>query len=523
MCPRKWAFDVVWGYRGEEDYKAAWGVAGHAVAQAYLEGREPDVPPLEYLGVLPRVRLYFKEIMIPLLEAHGVALGDPALHVEHQVHGRFELVDGSTRWWWTFLDLAFKAEGVFEGQRYDGVVLDHKTMGSLRWAKSEFELRRSIQMNTCAFWAPFEAENYLVVHGQVQREGKLDHQKTCAVVSHEHVLDVWRSRVLPLVHEAEAVRRNCSYPGEVETAVGGPGSAAACRAFGGCAYLEACKLAGDGRADWEVPIASLRSAARDALAEEVMLLPPDSTRRPEGSPYLIEPNLEDTLRASLAGPLKGQDAVNALDELLSDASNAAPKTEKKESSPKTEPTPGASALDDILGGPVGKETQPEPPTDAKEAEAQARVDAESGEKPKRTRKKKGAANDAAIVEAVTEAAFEQGVQAANDVTTVYIDCVPLSGFVEEPVWLDQLLAPALAELRALKLDGEGRPSADGICWPDWRMIPYGKGAGFICAALRKIAAEHQLPHVIVVDTKSSLAGPALEVLRTCAQRIVGRI
>lgn len=507
-CPRKHAFDTIWGYREEEGEAAAWGTEGHSFVELCLKGARPLDLGLRD-GVALRMTRYYEDCLAPFLTAHG----SPELHIEHQVTAPFE-VDGVGRFWWTFLDLSFVAEGEFEGQRYGAVVLDHKTHRSMRWAKSRWELERDLQMLTCAKFSPAQADNVLLVLGQVQREGAVEHQLTRAVVTRSTIEDTWRERALPIVREIEQVRRSASFPGDVRTPPEGPGNASACKAFGGCPYLDACKLAEAGRADWEAPIAHLR---KDAVQ---YLNPPDSTRRPEGSPWHVVHNEEEKLTQALEGSVKGTEVkVNFLDELVNKAKNA-------ETVPA--PVPKEEIAAEEVTGPVTPPKRGRPKGSKNKAtvteiaqEVREAVNAPALKPPLTPDQVIDAMKQevAAVLTSEKRAEFVAGVTAhmrEEIECTLFIDCVPCEGHDGPVVHFSEFIAPVLRELATLKLDGQGRPAENGGTYKDWRMIPYGQGGAYVRIALESCP----LPEALIVETRDPLVNEVLATIRVRATRVI---
>lgn len=536
-CPRKHAFDAIFGYREEEQYAASWGTAGHSHVEALLRGEAPKVPHPRFLGLEPRIERYFSTVVRPFLVDLDI-IG--SLGIEYQIQARFQTGD-LDRWWWTFLDLVFPVRHA----DFDVVVWDHKTMKDLRWAKTEWELQENLQMLTCAYHSPVKGDRYLLVHGQVQREGKIDQRKTTTVVTHQKVVDTWNNRVLPIIQEIESDRRNASFPGDFATAPGGPGVASACSAYGGCPYLASCKLCSAGRDDWEAPIQHLRKAVNfEDLEENVVLNPPDSTRQPEGSPYLTVDNLEDLLRKSVqqtAPAAQKEQPMSALDDLLKTVQkNTPPPAQPSAPPPAAAPPPvtppsvamilaGAGrGLDAVFGssaqvggpGPFGAPTAPiTPPT----SEAAAEPPKKGRGRPRKDKPAEGAGPSAPAdaptqpiaLEAPVDMTYTPPVGDLAKQCNLYIDCRPFNVRVFS---FEEIVAPILEQLAKMKFARDGAPDANGISYPDWRMIPYSNGPAYVRTALRTF----DLPLHVVVDTKNPLACDCLEVLRVRAMNTTQR-
>jgi hypothetical protein len=115
------------------------------------------------------------------------------------------------------------------------IVVDHKTVGNWKYAKTDEELETDLQMIPYARWALGQnpdAGEVEVAHFQYGTKGAPTFRKVSAVLSREHVEKEWENlEALLLQMRAEA---------EKESAREVAPNWNACGAFGGCPYADTC-------------------------------------------------------------------------------------------------------------------------------------------------------------------------------------------------------------------------------------------------------------------------------------------
>lgn len=97
---------------------------------------------------------------------------------------------------------------------------------------------------------------------------------------------------------------------------------------------------------------------------------------------------------------------------------------------------------------------------------------------------------------------------------LYVDCLPSKGALATP--LADWLAPLDAAARAAVVDDNGRPSPTH----DLRLVPYGRGKGYLATAIRAAAQAGQVPEALAIDSLHHGADVALECLTPWATLVV---
>lgn len=179
-------------------------------------------------------------------------------------------------------------------------IVDFKTVGDWKWAKTEEELRTDLQMVPYAVWAlnTYKPNAVSVAHLQVHK-ATAQTAEVSAVLDTRHTRKVWSETIVPLSH------RMAEWATLEVTKV--PAVVQACSAFGGCPYLSHCQrgqanpsspFANIGRikastiptASGETPMSKLQDLIR-ARAEKAALAkaegtPPTPSSIPTGAPAL---------------------------------------------------------------------------------------------------------------------------------------------------------------------------------------------------------------------------------------------
>ena len=215
-CPRKWFFAKVLGYPEPTSPAAELGRKLHAEVEAYFVD-----------GVVPET-LEARLLLEGLPERRDdlVVEGQATIHV---YPGRN---DGPR--FTGFIDLIEPADPV--------VIWDHKTTSSLRWAKSEYELKHDIQMVSYAhfyFLADSTAQEVEVVHNYVTTKGTTERRIVRARLTRDEVEARW-GELVELMETMEATRAL----GDVREVTK---NESACSKYGGCAHRENCARASFGR------------------------------------------------------------------------------------------------------------------------------------------------------------------------------------------------------------------------------------------------------------------------------------
>ena len=215
-CARKWYFAKVLGYPEPTSPAAQLGQKLHAEVEAWFQdGTEP--PSLE-------ARL--------LLDGLPERSDDLVVEGQAQIRVYPDRRDGPR--FQGYVDLIEPGEVV--------TIWDHKTTGSLRWAKSEYELKQDIQMISYAhfyFLADGEAREVDVAHNYVTTKGYPERRIVRARLSRKHVRERW-AELVALIETMETTRAL----GDVRKV---RKTESACNKYGGCPHRENCARASFGR------------------------------------------------------------------------------------------------------------------------------------------------------------------------------------------------------------------------------------------------------------------------------------
>lgn len=220
-CPRKWYLNYVDGLKPPTTAKQQAGTDLHSEVEEYLlNGHEPpDDSPARYaLWYLPTGPVG-EGVHVEEWIEHPIRFGS----VETTFCGRADLID-------------------LRDPKHP-IVTDLKTTGDLRYALSQSDLIRDLQMIGYAYhllehWLDAEPKDFQLRHLTIKREPKSGEKKvkpTSAHVSPKHVRDVWkryiRARVKKmLLDEIE--------PG-FDLVYGEPSE---CKRFGGCPHVSYCDI-----------------------------------------------------------------------------------------------------------------------------------------------------------------------------------------------------------------------------------------------------------------------------------------
>ena len=214
LCNRKWWLNKIMGLEIPAHPSAVIGSAMHAELETYLEHGDPKV-----LGPIARAGL-------ELLPKPGTVI------IEHDIS-----------------PLGLTAGGLPALGRIDCLdlrsdppeVLDHKSIGDLKWAKTSDELAKNVQMNVYARATTVELERMgvptpervKVSHIAYQTKGRNVAQKTSALITQEQIAKTW-AHIDATVREMRDVASTLT-PDRVTP------TKSACDAFGGCAFRDRCK------------------------------------------------------------------------------------------------------------------------------------------------------------------------------------------------------------------------------------------------------------------------------------------
>jgi CRISPR/Cas system-associated exonuclease Cas4 (RecB family) len=214
LCNRKWWFNKIMGLEIPPHPSAVIGSAMHAELETYLEHGDPKV-----LGPIARAGL-------ELLPKPGTVI------IEHDI-GPLGLTAGGLPALGRIDCLDLRSE--------PPEVLDHKSIGDLKWAKTSDELAKNVQMNVYARATTVELERMgvptpervKVSHIAYQTKGRNVAQKTSALLTQEQIEKTWK-HIDATVREMRDVSSTLS-PDRVTP------TKSACDAFGGCHFRDRCK------------------------------------------------------------------------------------------------------------------------------------------------------------------------------------------------------------------------------------------------------------------------------------------
>jgi len=462
-CQRKWAWKYVAKLRPEAHKSAALGVKVHAQLERYLKtGEMPDFVADSEAGNIAASGLH-----------HLPKPGAPGLEIEQ--HFKFQS-PATGIWYRGFIDV-LKAPGE------DGIpdVLDHKTTGDVKWAKTPEDLLEDTQAILYAKSALLRWPDAPKVRLQWTYFQTRKTRKSLPVlqeVSREHV-----DYMFPLIEKGaqEIVTTLIGKQQPLEL----PPNPRACGMFGGCPFTAQCNLSPEetiramSNADQKTTSLLSRLGTQNAepapapaggLLGRLMGAKP---AEPAPTPAPEEPKLPawadpaqtpvDPLRAPKASTLPVSDQpINPPEQ------SSAPTTQAEAAAVLAGQTADAPAPETEekkgRGRPKGSKNKPKDEIityDASAAET-GRTDASSP-------------NTANTPKAETESGF-----------TLYVDCFPIG---RQATTLEKLVARAQAENTA----------ATGKA--DYRMHDYGQGPGVLSALVVKYVDEGTYGD-IVLDSRT---------------------
>lgn len=258
-CPRKWWYQSILGLPTPQNASAALGEAVHAQLEAYLnDGDYPDTSKTAGriaeagLNLLPAPGTVFTEVPMHGTDRNKKEPGAddvplpgamPRLFVAGMpVNGYIDVLDVSAD---------------------SPVVLDHKTTGDLKWAKTEADLREDVQMILYGSYAldvvasmGVEADTVTAGHIVYLTKGAPLAKATKVTLSRAHLASE-RKKIAETVEEMKG-----SAKARTPDAV--PGEASSCNKFGGCHFKDKCAAIG-ALANIEVP-SFIRNASPDTKA-----------------------------------------------------------------------------------------------------------------------------------------------------------------------------------------------------------------------------------------------------------------
>lgn len=224
-CRRKWWFQSILGLRPPPSPAAALGSAVHAALEAYvLTGAMPD--PRSPAGAialagLPFARSTGPEPLLVELDMAGHAANDLRL-AGVAVHGRIDLIDPN-------------ADPL--------LVQDWKTTSSIRWAKSEDQLRTNAQAilysRFMLAWSAHRgrpADSVRFQHIVLTTKGPVSAQKTAVDLHRDQIAEEF-ARLDPIV---ALMRDHATAPRPSEV----PATKSSCAKYGGCPFRERCEAIG---------------------------------------------------------------------------------------------------------------------------------------------------------------------------------------------------------------------------------------------------------------------------------------
>lgn len=454
-CQRKWYFDKVLGFRPPQTQSQIVGTEIHAENERFIKMGEQPMNPraLEAIRWLPKNKAH-------LISERPI---DRALHIpERRFVGFVDLTDLS------------------DAQQPH--VLDYKTTSDVaKYAKTDYQLEGDLQLNAYAFdtldLAP-KATHVKVSHLYIQTRKAIRSTLVSAVIPRVQVEKNW-SGYLKIVDQIEQVR-TCPSAGEVEP------NWNACNDYGGCFHRARCDslmFAGSDVSEQPAPVEA--PANWWDREDQKMLLPPDTTRRPDNAP----PATPDTVALEALPKELRKTKEKEMD--LTKLSQLGNGTAKVESAPlgKTAallnkiPTPPAH--DDIVdeGAPVALKAVPPPPPPPTPTPEEPK---------KRGRPAKAQAIDPPAVPVAP------GPPAS---CVLFLDCFPVAGFpgaVHFGAWVAPLVERIQNETGA-----------------DWQFHEYRKGTGHLV----QLAKTTPMPSGLIVNSRSPEAIVLMETLISRASMI----
>lgn len=213
LCPRKWFYESILGFRSPPNEKAQRGTDAHKELEDWYEhGIEPPTPQVKLSLEDPRMpvreNLPLIEQWLPIILPSGI-----------QMRQKADLIDLSNR--------------------VCPIVVDHKTSGTTEHFLNEYQLRDDPQMLAYAravleIYAP-EAPSITLMQNQISW-GALDTPRVVeATLSRDTVMAKW-SKI-----EDEAIARMRQDAVKSVTEV--HANLNACSAYGGCPHIERCQSA----------------------------------------------------------------------------------------------------------------------------------------------------------------------------------------------------------------------------------------------------------------------------------------
>lgn len=222
-CGRQWYFEQIVKIRVDSSTPQEMGNALHLLCASWL--LDEPVPENWHEKITPDEREQCRNFLDKAV-AKGVLVRRPDLMVEHKfdmrmgqdtIGGRIDVLDPA------------------------GVVEDHKTVGSKRWAKKAEELRTDIPMMTYAGYAlkHFERVNEVRLrHNQFFKDsGDVDFVEV--TVTRDEVRQFWKERNMAILDRMAVARK----AREWKDVPGHELNSEPCKAYGGCAYVPICHRA----------------------------------------------------------------------------------------------------------------------------------------------------------------------------------------------------------------------------------------------------------------------------------------
>lgn len=238
-CPRKWWYQSILGLPTPQNASAALGEAVHGQLEKYLnDGTPPDTSKPEGriaeagLKFLPAPGTVFTEVPMHGTDRNKKEPGAddvplpgamPRLVVAGMpVNGYIDVLDVSAD---------------------SPVVLDHKTTGDLKWAKTESDLREDVQMVLYGSYAldvvasmGVEVDTVTVGHIVYLTKGAPLAKPTKVTLTRDH-LALERKKIAETVEDMKETAK-ARTPNAV------PGEASSCNKFGGCHFKDKCAAIG---------------------------------------------------------------------------------------------------------------------------------------------------------------------------------------------------------------------------------------------------------------------------------------
>lgn len=483
-CHRKWGFGRIAKVERIEGGAALLGSEVHAQLENYLAGKGLDFTHPKDAGYIAAAGVH----LIP--SPDDVAKYPDQVGIETE----FRFKSPATGFVWNgrkdleLADSRLIPDLVPPDSDPVPAVLDHKSTGAIRWAKTPEDLRFDVQANIYAY-ALMTLRRVLVVDlvwVYYQTKGARAAKRTHLRVHHDHASRMFRlieNIAGPMAASLDAAPGHDDGPpdlrGYVRTLKPNP---KACSMYGGCPYESVCQLSLNERmsANMSNSDASFFDSLKDRAADEdaskgVMGCAPEAVPAPNGIPsWLLGPAHSVSLYSPTETP-----AATAAD---------APGI-----------NPPESALPEVTLPPVAEaapvaETATEKPKRTRRTKEQIAADKASEEsKPSQseTQAKDPPSAFASFTKAADDAAVDDTAKWAAGFT-LYVDSFPVGVPYETT---EKYIARAKDVFSETKFDGPNGPETYG----DYRFMPFGKGPG-VLAALVMLELDADPPTHLVVST-----------------------